>query len=78
MRQFGSSRLVVGAARTFYGGHDWLREFGVEVLVLDDPECVQLMEEFIAAHPQLWNEDIGEGGDEIPAGAVDSDGEVNR
>ena len=60
VRQFGISRLVVGEARTFYGGHDWLAENGVEVIVLDDPECVQMMEEFIAAHPTLWNEDIGE------------------
>jgi creatinine deaminase len=60
VRQFGISRLVVGEARTFYGGHDWLAENGVEVIVLDDPECVQMMEEFIAAHPALWNEDIGE------------------
>jgi cytosine/creatinine deaminase len=60
VRQFGISRLVVGEARTFYGGHDWVAENGVEVLVLDDPECVQMMQEFIAAHPQLWNEDIGE------------------
>lgn len=60
VRQFGISRLVVGEARTFHGGHDWLAENGVEVLVLDDPECVALMEDFIAAHPRLWNEDIGE------------------
>ncbi len=64
VRQFGISRLVVGEARTFTGGHDWLAENGVEVLVLDDPECVQMMTEFIAAHPALWNEDIGE--DEHP------------
>jgi cytosine/creatinine deaminase len=66
VRQFGISRLVVGEARTFYGGHDWLAENGVEVLVLDDPGCVQMIEEFIAAHPQLWNEDIGE--DDTPQG----------
>jgi creatinine deaminase len=60
VRQFGITRLVVGEARTFYGGHDWLAEHGVEVLVLDDPECVRLMENFIAARPALWNEDIGE------------------
>ena len=59
VRQFGISRLVVGEARTFSGGHDWLAEHGVEVLVLDDPECITLMREFIAAHPALWNEDIG-------------------
>ncbi|MGY2082783.1 nucleoside deaminase [Blastococcus sp. SYSU DS0539] len=60
VRQFGISRLVVGEAQTFSGGHDWLAEHGVEVLVLDDPECTRLMSDFIAAHPALWNEDIGE------------------
>jgi cytosine deaminase len=60
VRQFGISRLVVGEARTFSGGHDWLAENGVEVVVLDDPECMQMMADFIAAHPALWNEDIGE------------------
>jgi cytosine deaminase len=60
VRQFGISRVVVGEARTFSGGHEWLAEHGVEVLVLDDPECVRLMTDFIAAHPALWNEDIGE------------------
>ncbi len=60
VRQFGISRVVIGEARTFTGGHDWLAEHGVEVVVLDDPECIRLMEEFIAEHPQLWNEDIGE------------------
>lgn len=59
VRQFGISRVLVGEARTFVGGHDWLSEHGVEVTVLDDPECVALMEDFIAAHPALWNEDIG-------------------
>lgn len=60
VRQFGISRVVVGEARTFHGGHDWLAEHGVEVVVLDDPECVALMTEFIASRPELWNEDIGE------------------
>jgi cytosine/creatinine deaminase len=59
VRQFGISRLVVGEARTFSGGHDWLAEHGVEVLVLDDPECADMMSDFIAARPQLWHEDIG-------------------
>ncbi|MFJ7066362.1 nucleoside deaminase [Streptomyces sp. NPDC101115] len=61
VRQFGISRVVVGEARTFHGGHDWLAEHGVEVLVLDDPECTSLMREFIEKHPALWNEDIGDG-----------------
>ncbi len=60
VRQFGISRVVIGEARTFSGGHDWLAEHGVEVLVLDDPECVELMTRFIAEHPALWFEDIGE------------------
>jgi cytosine deaminase len=59
VRQFGIGRLVVGEARTFVGGHDWLAEHGVEVVVLDDAECVAMMTDFIAAQPALWNEDIG-------------------
>src|SRR5215217_3517429 len=60
VRQFGISRVVIGEARTFSGGHDWLAEHGVDVLVLDDAECVEMMTEFIAEHPALWFEDIGE------------------
>ncbi|MFJ8662430.1 nucleoside deaminase [Streptomyces sp. NPDC093795] len=60
VRQFGISRVVVGEAQTFHGGHEWLAEHGVEVVVLDDPECVLLMREFIAQHPALWSEDIGD------------------
>jgi cytosine/creatinine deaminase len=59
IRQFGISRVVIGEARTFYGGHDWLAENGVEIVLLDDPECVAMMTDFIAARPDLWNEDIG-------------------
>jgi cytosine/creatinine deaminase len=59
VRQFGIGTIVIGEARTFLGGHDWLGQHGVRVIVLDDQRCVQLMREFIAAHPQLWNEDIG-------------------
>ncbi|MEU1262878.1 nucleoside deaminase [Streptomyces cellulosae] len=60
VRQFGISRVVVGEAVTFHGGHDWLAEHGVEVVVLDDPECVTMMREFTARNPELWGEDIGE------------------
>ncbi|MDX2850682.1 nucleoside deaminase [Streptomyces sp. PA03-3a] len=59
VRQFGISRVVIGEARTFHGGHDWLAEHGVEIVLLDDPECVALMTDFVAARPDLWNEDIG-------------------
>jgi cytosine/creatinine deaminase len=60
VRQFGIGAVVVGEARTFSGGHDWLAEHGVAVTVLDDERCVALMTDFIAAHPELWYEDIGE------------------
>ncbi|WP_107410138.1 nucleoside deaminase [Streptomyces luteocolor] len=59
VRQFGISRVVVGEAETFHGGHDWLAEHGVEIVVLDDAECVAMMRRFIAERPELWNEDIG-------------------
>jgi cytosine deaminase len=53
---------VVGESRTFAGGVDWLRENGVNVIDLDSQECRELMERFIAARPDVWNEDIGETG----------------
>ncbi|HKO34621.1 MAG TPA: nucleoside deaminase [Candidatus Limnocylindria bacterium] len=53
-------RVVIGENRTFMGGEELLRSRGVEVLVLDDAECVAMMEAFIAEHPELWHEDIGE------------------
>jgi creatinine deaminase len=53
-------RVVIGENRTFMGAEDLLRAHGVEVVNLDSEECRRLMEEFIAAHPELWNEDIGE------------------
>ncbi|MER8031720.1 nucleoside deaminase [Streptomyces bauhiniae] len=59
VRQFGISRVVVGEAGTFSGGHAWLAAHGVDVVPLDDPECAALMREFAARNPELWNEDIG-------------------
>jgi cytosine deaminase len=59
VRQFGIGAVVIGEDRTFHGGHDWLAEHGVKITLLDDTECVALMTEFIAARPDLWNEDIG-------------------
>lgn len=61
VRQFGISRLVVGEATTFGGQHEWLAAAGVEVTVLDDPACIALMTDFVAASPTLWSEDIGAG-----------------
>jgi cytosine deaminase len=52
-------RVIIGENRSFYGGEDYLRSRGVEVIVVDDPACVALMAELIADEPALWNEDIG-------------------
>jgi cytosine deaminase len=52
-------RIVIGENRTFQGPEDYLHARGVELVIVDSPECVQLMADFIAAHPELWNEDIG-------------------
>jgi creatinine deaminase len=57
---YGIPRVVVGENRNFYGGEDLLRSRGVDVVVLDDPGCVEMMKDFIAGNPALWNEDIGQ------------------
>ena len=57
---YGIPRVVIGENRTFLGGEDLLRSRGVEVVNLDSAECKALMDEFIEAHPDIWNEDIGE------------------
>jgi cytosine deaminase len=56
---YGIPRIVVGENRTFRGPESYLVERGVELVIADDERCVTLMREFIAAHPTLWNEDIG-------------------
>ncbi|MEA9983791.1 MULTISPECIES: nucleoside deaminase [Subtercola] len=61
VRQFGIGRVVVGDDQNFLGGQEWLAENGVEVSVLNDATLIGEMREFIAGHPVLWNEDIGEG-----------------
>src|SRR6478752_7157414 len=53
-------RIVIGENRTFCGPEEYVRSRGVVLEIVDDAECVRLMEEFIAARPELWNEDIGE------------------
>jgi cytosine deaminase len=59
IRQFGIGRVVIGESVNFRGGIDWLRENGLEVVDLESQECIELLGAFIAAHPELWNEDIG-------------------
>lgn len=53
-------KIVIGENKTFRGPEDYLRSRGVELIVLNDSTCIQLMEKFIATRPELWNEDIGE------------------
>ena len=57
--QFGIPKAIVGESRTFPGAPEFMRSHGVEVVDLDLPECVETMKQFIAANPQLRNEDIG-------------------
>jgi cytosine deaminase len=61
VKQFGIGTVIVGEARTFQGGIDWLRENGVKVIDIDSDECVDILTRFITAHPEIWHEDIGEG-----------------
>lgn len=57
---YGIPRVVVGEHLTFMGEEAWLRGRGVAIEVVNDPRCIDLMRRFVAARPQLWNEDIGE------------------
>jgi len=57
---YGIPKVIVGENKTFQGPEDYLRSKDVELEILDDDECQQLMRDFIASHPALWNEDIGE------------------
>ena len=52
-------RVVIGENRNFIGAEELFRQHGVSIVVLDDAECIQMMREFIGAHADLWNEDIG-------------------
>lgn len=58
--QFGIERVVVGENKNFGGNEDFLRDRGVEVILVDDSDCIGLMERFIAEKPELWAEDIAE------------------
>lgn len=56
---YGVSRVVIGENKTFLGGEAYLKQRGIEVMVLDNAEVRELMEKFIEEKPELWNEDIG-------------------
>jgi cytosine deaminase len=53
-------KVIIGENKTFQGPEEYVRSRGVELVILNLPECISLMEKFIADHPELWNEDIGE------------------
>ncbi|RFU23955.1 hypothetical protein B7463_g12384, partial [Scytalidium lignicola] len=57
---YGISRVVIGENKTFLGGEAYLKQRGIEVVLLDNKECQGLMEQFIKDKPDVWNEDIGE------------------
>jgi creatinine deaminase len=57
---YGIKKVVIGENRTFKGPEDYVRSRGVELDLRDDAQCTQLMQDFIARQPELWNEDIGE------------------
>jgi len=58
--QFGIKKVIVGESTTFSGAEELMKAHGVEVVNLNNEECIHLMEQFIATYPELWNEDIGE------------------
>jgi cytosine deaminase len=60
VRQFKIGTVVAGESVNFSGGLAWLREAGVAVIDLNSPECIEMLASYIAAHPEVWNEDIGE------------------
>lgn len=58
--QFGIKKVIVGENKTFDGAEDFMKQHGVEVINLQNEECINMMEQFIEEKPELWNEDIGE------------------
>jgi cytosine/creatinine deaminase len=59
IRQFGFQTVVIGESVNFSGGEHWLRELGIHIIDLADPDCITMMHDYIAANPTVWNEDIG-------------------
>ena len=58
--QFKIPKVIVGESQTFPGAKEFMENHGVEVIDLNDPECISMMQKFIKEKPELWNEDIGE------------------
>ncbi|MEJ7623064.1 MAG: nucleoside deaminase [Pyrinomonadaceae bacterium] len=59
VRQFGIGTVLVGESTTFQGGVDWLQENGVEIIDMRSAVCQEMLQAYIASHPDVWNEDIG-------------------
>jgi cytosine/creatinine deaminase len=59
IRQFGFRTVILGESQNFSGGELWLRELGIQVIDLANPDCIAMMHDYIAANPSLWHEDIG-------------------
>ena len=59
VRQFGIGRVVIGEDVNFHGGQEWLAEHGTDVVVLNDPDLIAMMADYIRLNPEVWNEDIG-------------------
>lgn len=59
IRQFKIGMVIAGESLNFFGGMEWLRENGVEVVDLNSAECIQMLGDFITANPEVWSEDIG-------------------
>lgn len=60
VRQFNIGMVIVGESVNFEGGIEWLRENGVEVVDMNSAECIEMLAGYVEAHPEVWNEDIGE------------------
>jgi creatinine deaminase len=58
--QFGIKKVIAGESKTFSGAADFMRQHNVEIVDMNDAECIKIMADFISANPKLWNEDIGE------------------
>ena len=58
--QFGIKKVIAGESKTFLGASEFMRQHNVEIVDMNDAECIKMMTEFISANPELWNEDIGE------------------
>jgi cytosine/creatinine deaminase len=74
VRQFGIGTVVIGESVNFQGGMEWLRQAGVRVVDLRSEECISMLADYIAAHPKIWAEDIGEADEAAPPRSSSGEG----